>query len=360
MVRTIYIWLLGLHPANFREQFAEEILVFFDSAADRRTIAALFLDVFVSILRQQLFRREFREHALVAANSSGVPMFRTIHGDNPPPRALIHGALLSAAVLGAAVMAMDFSGSHRLGFLIGVRHPGLGIFQIDRFGFTESANATQIRLGPDPADPGRPIALYYFKAIRPLDALDLDHNLVISAAEIVAAPAALQRLDTDHNGELSAEECGFSLSHESRANFGSDFVNRARRNFMLLNPVLAALDTNNDGVISAAEWKNSSISLKKLDRNGDERLTPDELVPDVPTSQAALILSGLDLNGDGAISASERALTDATPLRRLLDDADRNHDGVTSRSELVDELRLRLERKKQFDQALAAGHFTSR
>jgi hypothetical protein len=45
------------------------------------------------------------------------------------------------------------------------------------------------------------------------------------------------------------------------------------------NPLVEALDTNHDGVISAEEIANAAVSLKKLDENGDGKLTEDELRP---------------------------------------------------------------------------------
>ena len=43
-----------------------------------------------------------------------------------------------------------------------------------------------------------------------------------------------------------------------------------------LLPIIAALDVNNDGVIDADEIAKASAALKKLDKNGDGKLTPDE------------------------------------------------------------------------------------
>ncbi len=44
-------------------------------------------------------------------------------------------------------------------------------------------------------------------------------------------------------------------------------------------PIIAALDLNKDGVIEAEEIAKASESLKKLDKNGDGKLTPDEFRP---------------------------------------------------------------------------------
>lgn len=47
-------------------------------------------------------------------------------------------------------------------------------------------------------------------------------------------------------------------------------------------PLLGALDANHDGVIDEAEIANASAALKTLDKNGDGKLTMDELRPPFP------------------------------------------------------------------------------
>ena len=46
-----------------------------------------------------------------------------------------------------------------------------------------------------------------------------------------------------------------------------------------MNPIIEALDLNKDGIIDADEIAKASASLKKLDKNGDGKLTPDEYRP---------------------------------------------------------------------------------
>src|SRR5947209_6738887 len=46
-----------------------------------------------------------------------------------------------------------------------------------------------------------------------------------------------------------------------------------------ISPLEEALDANHDGIISAEEIANASAALKKLDKNGDGQLTPDEFRP---------------------------------------------------------------------------------
>lgn len=47
-------------------------------------------------------------------------------------------------------------------------------------------------------------------------------------------------------------------------------------------PIIVALDVNKDGVIDENEIANAAAALKTLDKNGDGKLTPDELRPPPP------------------------------------------------------------------------------
>jgi hypothetical protein len=50
-------------------------------------------------------------------------------------------------------------------------------------------------------------------------------------------------------------------------------------------PIIAALDANHDGVIDETEIANASTALKTLDKNGDGKLTMDELRPPRPAGR---------------------------------------------------------------------------
>ncbi|HUS36917.1 MAG TPA: EF-hand domain-containing protein [Verrucomicrobiae bacterium] len=43
-------------------------------------------------------------------------------------------------------------------------------------------------------------------------------------------------------------------------------------------PIIAALDANKDGIIDATELANATAALTTLDKNGDGKLTRDELM----------------------------------------------------------------------------------
>jgi EF hand len=328
MLQLLYLWLIRLHPRCFRQRFGEEMLETFEDVARDRGVASLFAE----------------------------PIFRSFDPYKPRPTALVNGVLISAALLFAVVLTMGYGGSPRQAFLIGAYRPGPRLVPLDRSSFADSELNTAVKFGSESYDPWRAIASFYFKVVRVLGALDTNQDLVISRWEIAAAPAALRRLDMDHDGKLSPEECGFSLGARAET-VDPQFVQRARLEFMRANPVLAALDADHDGEISAAEIMNSPTALRKLDRNGDGNLTPDEVIPDNAANHAPLILSRLDPDGHGQISLPQRTSDEVTPLRELLEGADRNHDGVVTLEELTKELRIREEQRRQFENAARTGGF---
>lgn len=182
----------------------------------------------------------------------------------------------------------------------------------------------------------------FIRNFRLLQALDTDHDGVISAAEIAAAPDALRTLDRDQDGTLSPEECAEGGEHGPSANdmvktlmafdkngdgklqrdelpermrglfdrgdlnqdgvltldeirklarneqasrpheIEGDPATRKRTEAMIMRvvPVLFALDADHNGEISEAEIRNAPAALKTLDKNGDGRLTDDEVSPD--------------------------------------------------------------------------------
>lgn len=106
-----------------------------------------------------------------------------------------------------------------------------------------------------------------------------------------------------------------------------------------VNPLMRALDLDQDGDLSAEEIERASTSLKSLDKNGDGKLAAEELrppaPPDAPTgpSPADLVmqLMEFDANKDGKLTRAEIPAR----LRGLFERADANKDGSLTREELT-------------------------
>lgn len=321
------------------------MLAIFDDVAACESVRGLFLDAAVSLFRQWALRPEFRRTAPgepAAVTSGDVPRLASLDNYAPRPAAMLIGCVLSVALL-----YLVFTGStspRRLPFwLIGTYGSTGSVLPVSRSSLTATKPDTLVRLGREPEDPWRAVASIYFKLIPVLGSLDANGDFVLSPWEVVTAPSALRRLDLNHDGKLSPEECGFSFGPGSQDAPELAVVREAQKRFMLIHPVLAALDADHDGEISAEEILNSSRYLRTLDSNGDGVLTPDEVMPDHTVTQAAAILVRLDKDRNGWISIPERESEEAEPLREILSNADRNRDGVTTLPELTKELRIREE-----------------
>ena len=57
---------------------------------------------------------------------------------------------------------------------------------------------------------------------------------------------------------------------------------RGQMNFILMDPIFAAVDTNRDGVLSVEEIRSSADAIKKLVKNGKGTITRDDLMPSPP------------------------------------------------------------------------------
>jgi len=56
MTRTLYRWLICLHPPAFRLRFEPELLWIFDESIDASGAAPLLYDAVISLLRQWIMR----------------------------------------------------------------------------------------------------------------------------------------------------------------------------------------------------------------------------------------------------------------------------------------------------------------
>ena len=276
MLRWLYIHLIWLHPAPFRWRFGDDMLDDFVRAPGRAK-PRYFADAVVSLGRQWLLRPEFRYPEAPAAplEAMGVPLFQTIEPYKPWP-ALFHGALLAIVSILAPVILIDKGGGVARPFFIGVHSSRPSPLPVDENSLAAGDLNTTILTGPNPFDAWQKLGGHYFISMPVLRALDADRDFALSPGEIANAPAALRRLDRNHDGKVTAEECGLHFDPNS---VPAAMVGQMRRRFMSFHPVLAALDADHDGEISAWEIDHAAASLKQLDRNHDGYLTADELIP---------------------------------------------------------------------------------
>jgi hypothetical protein len=73
MTRTVYRWLIRLHPPAFRLRFEPELLWIFDESIDESGAAPLVYDAAISLLRQWLIRSEMWKW-VVGGIAGAVPL----------------------------------------------------------------------------------------------------------------------------------------------------------------------------------------------------------------------------------------------------------------------------------------------
>jgi hypothetical protein len=110
-------------------------------------------------------------------------------------------------------------------------------------------------------------------------ALDADRNGALSDDEIDGAPEVLRKLDKDGDGKITLEE--FRMP-PPRPPGDQEKPKNPRPPKGPVPPVIAALDADRDGTISAEEMQDASESLNKLDKNDDGEISPEELHPHGP------------------------------------------------------------------------------
>ena len=113
-----------------------------------------------------------------------------------------------------------------------------------------------------------------------------------------------------------------------------------RGSYIQFHPLLAALDTNHDGVIDEAELARAPEILRSLDRNSDGRITPDEMAParrreegpprEDSVEEVVKTYLAFDKNGDGKLTKDELP----ERMQGIFDRADTNKDGFLTADEL--------------------------
>ena len=145
-------------------------------------------------------------------------------------------------------------------------------------------------------------------------------------------------------------------------------------NFFRMSPILNAVDVNQDGALSAPEIANAPAQLRKLDKNGDGKLTQDEAgiqmmgrgggrgrgegegrgggegVGDEPPAEApsaadlTSMLMAFDANHDGKLEKSEVP----ERMQGIFERGDANHDGVLTKDEITKLAESNRQQQNQF------------
>jgi len=110
---------------------------------------------------------------------------------------------------------------------------------------------------------------------------DADKDGRLTRAEVPERFQGLfERADANKDGVLTAEEIRQSAAQQdqsSPATRGGE--GRGRGAFAFPDPLVTALDADQDNTLSASEIAAAAKALLTLDRNGDRQLTADEMQP---------------------------------------------------------------------------------
>ena len=128
--------------------------------------------------------------------------------------------------------------------------------------------------------------------VKTLMAFDADADGKLSRSELPERfQGIFDRGDENHDGFLTVEEIrkiaapagggpGAPGGRDADGGRGGEGGRgRGEMNFIRMDPVLAAVDSNGDGVISAEEIRNSPAALRKLDQDGDGKVSREEAMP---------------------------------------------------------------------------------
>jgi Ca2+-binding EF-hand superfamily protein len=109
--------------------------------------------------------------------------------------------------------------------------------------------------------------------------LTSDRDGSIGADAIARAPELLKQLDRDGDGSLALTECLPPMPGGPNAPSPGANAANGQRPPPNLPPIIIALDANGDMKIDAQEIAAATAALRKLDRDGDGKITSAESLP---------------------------------------------------------------------------------
>ncbi|OGV51388.1 MAG: hypothetical protein A2X49_10420 [Lentisphaerae bacterium GWF2_52_8] len=124
-----------------------------------------------------------------------------------------------------------------------------------------------------------------------VSALDANGDGSIDTDELGKAAESLKKLDKNADGKIASDEYrpprpsfgGRDGGKDAKKEEGKEPKEGGKEGFkMPAPPMVSAIDANNDGTIDTDELGKAVESLKKLDKNGDGKITPDEYRPQRP------------------------------------------------------------------------------
>ena len=106
---------------------------------------------------------------------------------------------------------------------------------------------------------------------------DTNHDRELSDDEIEAAADVLRKFDRNRDSKITLKELQMPPPRADKREPQDPPPGKPP-----VPPLIAALDVDRDGTISAPELADAPESLKTLDKNGDGELSPEELRPHGP------------------------------------------------------------------------------
>lgn len=165
-----------------------------------------------------------------------------------------------------------------------------------------------------------------------LMALDRNGDGVLTPDELPERMQPLfQRADTNHDGKLTSDEISAVAAAQSEPQ-GRPATPNSAEGMARMDPILNSIDIDHDGILSAAEIASAPGALKTLDSNADGILQPDEIRvrQQTPAERAAHVMDEWDTNKDGSLTKAE--VPDR--LQAQFSAIDTNHDGKANLEEL--------------------------